>query len=686
MGDVEIWQRRLATGVAAQNPAMSASDADAVAARAMGWLVVLRFCAGPGALPRTRQTLGEHLRSLDSNLHATLFAAYGAPTSWLVVDDSLLDQLIGWLDAPGGPCQSPALGIDMLGRLYERSFGRRAPHARKSSGVYYTPDHIVRYMVESTIGALLEGSTPDDAANLRILDPACGSGSFMLGALRHLTDWRLSWYLEHDPARHAQTSVPPLYRDGGGHWRLTAAKRGEILRASIFGVDIDPRAIEVAKLSLWLDTFEGSLDEAGALAHLGANVRCGNSLVDAEFDYGETFPAVFERGGFDVVIGNPPYVSYGGRQAVDLPDAERRYFARHYQAAGWAAAHSLFMERAARHLSRRIVSFIVPDQVGHLAGYRSLRELMTSEGRITQVRYWGEHVFKEAVTPSVTFILDKWGRPGDPDLDRVVNVDGSEHRLRIEGGDAWTVSSSNRLLEKLAKDSISIRPWLADCGIRTTHAKSQVVKLAEARGRFLPVLEGKQVGRYACDPPQVAVLLDAGAPLFVGRDEKYAKTTFLVRQTAAYPIVGPRRHATYFRNSLHALYPPDNGMDARYVVGLLNSKLLRFAYVSTVREAKQRVFPQVKLGPLGALPIRALRLHLPEEKERHDRIVGLVDEILALKRDHRTENAIDAPGAVSATAQQLDRRIDDEVFRLYDLTEDEIASVEATVATLARPP
>ncbi len=199
------------------------------------------------------------------------------------------------------------------------------------------------------------------------------------------------------------------------------------------------------------------------------------------------------------------------------------------------------------------------------------------------------------------------------------------------------------------------------------------------------MLEGRQIGRYSCAPPEVAVRLAAGPRVFVSRAEKYANARFLIRQTAAYPIVGPREHATYFRNSLHALYAPDNGWDVRYVVGLLNSKLLRFAYVATVREARQRAFPQVKLGPLGALPIRALRLDVRAEKAQHDRLVDLVARMLDLKHDLQIAGEA-ARGALRARADELDLSIDRTIFGMYELNDGEIASVEETVRTLAAPP
>jgi len=578
-----------------------------------------------------------------------------------------------------------SLDLSTLGKLHEIALGRRHQSARKSGGVYYTPDSVVRYIVETTLGRLLTGLTPDEVAGLRLLDPACGSGSFLLGALDFLIDWHRAWYARKDPASGA------LYRDRLGQWQLTTTKRVEILESNIFGVDLDERALEVTKLSLALRACEGELDQsangvAGAarrLTRLEGNIRRGNSLIDDDFDYPANFPEVFARGGFDIVLGNPPYVSYGGRQAVDLPGRLRKYFARHYQSGGWATTHSLFMERSAKKLSRRLVSFIVPDQVGHLAGYRSLRELVVGEGRLREVKYWGERVFKGVVTPSLTFVLDRSER-GGPTC--VVNADGTEQFVRLEEGAPWTASRAKTLLEKLQKCSTSIRPFLADCGVRTTDAKTQVVAIGAASGKFMPVLEGRQIGRYSCAPPETAVRLDAGPKVFMSRSLKYEKAEFLIRQTAAYPIVGPHEHATYFRNSLHALYPPDNGWDIRYVVGLLNSKLLRFAYVARVREAQQRTFPQVKLGPLGALPIRELRLNVEEEREQHDRMVDMVAAMLDTKRALMGASDEAKTAELRARIDNLDARLDAEVFRLYGLTDDEIANVESVVATLAAAP
>jgi hypothetical protein len=662
---------------------LSPAERRGAADRTIEGIVFLRLCEERGSEPPgrllavarasgvARQLLGAFRRASD-RYHARLVPeTRGRALPAAVFDDDALGALISTLYAEERRAELALLPADVLGQLYERSLEL----SRKASGVYYTPSVIVEHIVRGTVGRLLDSKTARQASDLRVLDPACGSGSFLLGAYQHLLDGCLE----------ERTDMP---------------RRKELLERCVFGLDLDARAVEITKLSLvlkLLEGYEGGEDASKiCFPDLGRNIRCGNALIDADdlvggeaekedttraFAWKRQFAEVFAGGGFDAVIGNPPYVSYGGRQVVAIPPAHARYFAEHYESAGWATAHSLFMERSAKLLARRFVSFIVPDQVGHLDGYRSLRGVLLRRGRLTEVRYWGEDVFDGVTTPSMTFVLDLQAKRA---ATRVCNADGTEQAGTIEGDAAWSFSSSSSLLDKLRSRAMSIRGWLADCGMRTTDAKRQVLRLEKAKGRFVPVLEGKQIGRYWCAPPEVAVRLDAGA-VFKSRDEKYSRARFLIRQTAAYPIVGPREHAAFFRNSLHALYAPEGGLDVRYLVGVLNSKLLRFAYVKLIREASQRTFPQVKLAPLGQLPIRAIDLADAVDRAIHDRIVERVQTLLDVQRELMTTRP-DGVEALRRRAAALDGSIDVEVYRLYRLEEGEISEVERVVGKLPLPP
>ena len=744
LGEIESWRDKLAKNIALRNRTLSLSDLNFAVQRTIDRIVFLRICEDRGIEGYGRlQTLADHagvyprlcdlFRRADSKYDSGLFhfgsesgrdeAADGL-TLGLTIDDDVVRDIVRGLYYPDSPYEFSVLPADILGQVYERFLGKvirltadhhakveEKPEVRKAGGVYYTPTRVVEYVVQQTVGKLIEGKTPGQVAELRILDPACGSGSFLLGAYQRLLDWHRDWYVANDPEKWARGKAPALFQTVRGEWQLTTGKRKQILLNTIFGVDIDAQAVEVTKLSLLLKVLEGETEETlgknlalfedRALPDLGRNIRCGNSLVAPDFfdqqpvalaadtnaatnafDWPGAFPEVFKRGGFDAVIGNPPYLSYGGRQAVEIPTELRDYFSRMYESAGWPTSHGLFTERSVRLLSRRYVSFIVPDQVGHLAGYQPVRDVMLKHGGLLEARYWGEHVFKGVITPALTFVVAR--QHSGQTL--VVNLDGSEQTGEVKPADAWSFSRAKALLKKLSDRAMSIRPFIADCGIRTTKAKEQVVPLLAAKGKYVPTLEGKQIGRYWCAPPEVAVLLDTGNSVFVSAEDRYARARFVIRQTAAYPIVAPHEHTTYFRNSLHALFAPEGGIDVRYLVGLLNSKLLRFAYVQSVREASQRTFPQVKLGALAQLPIRAVDLSLPEEREKHDRIVELVEALLSKKRELRGEKNPNEVERLRRTASALDDQVDRAVYGLYGLSDDEVQEVEAFVATLVPPP
>src|SRR6266702_3098486 len=229
------------------------------------------------------------------------------------------------------------------------------PEVRKAGGVYYTPTFIVNYIVQHTLSKLLEGKKPGPrggASKIKIVDPACGSGSFLIVAYQYLLDWHRDRYVEDGPEKHRKE----LYQGPGGVWRLTTQEKKRILLNSIYGVDIDTQAVEVTKLSLLLKVLEGESNQSlisqlrlfheRALPDLDRNIKCGNSLIGPDFydivqtsffdeeeryrmnvfDWTSAFPDVFSGDnlpGFDAVIGNPPY-------GYMIPSVQQEYFSKHY--------------------------------------------------------------------------------------------------------------------------------------------------------------------------------------------------------------------------------------------------------------------------------------------------------------------------------------------------------------------
>jgi len=210
------------------------------------------------------------------------------------------------------------LNVNILGRIFEQSIsdlevlkaetegpGAGKPKSkRKRDGIFYTPEFVTRYIVERTLGKYLE-ENPGGLGSVAVLDPACGSGAFLNQALEYLRDQHR---IEFEGGRAGS---------GEGHFgELFSYDPAEtdrtILLKNLYGVDLNEESVEITKLALWLKTAK----RHQRLENLDENVRCGNSLIDdpgiagaGAFKWESEFAAVMERGGFDVVVGNPPYVN-----------------------------------------------------------------------------------------------------------------------------------------------------------------------------------------------------------------------------------------------------------------------------------------------------------------------------------------------------------------------------------------
>jgi type I restriction-modification system DNA methylase subunit len=355
----------------------------------------------------------------------------------MFLDDKTLKEIVKNLYYPDSPYEFSVLPADILGQVYEQflgkvihlSVGHRAtiedkPEVKKAGGVFYTPRYIVDYIVKNTVGKLLEGKTPKQAANLKILDPACGSGSFLIGAYQCLLDRHRDWYAEHTPEKWATGKKPALYQAQGGEWRLTTIERKRILLNNIFGVDIDPQAVEVTKLSLLLKVLEGATDQLvsrqGILLHervlpdLGGNIKCGNSLIGPDFyegrltgiideeerlrvnvfDWKKEFAEIMPNGGFDAVIGNPPYV----RQEM-LGDF-KGYFQQHYKTYDGAAdLYVYFIERGMTFLKNRgLFSYIVANKWMRANYGMTLRKWLKAQNIEEIIDFGDLPVFQKATT------------------------------------------------------------------------------------------------------------------------------------------------------------------------------------------------------------------------------------------------------------------------------------------------
>jgi len=310
---LDTWRKYLATSISLRNPALGEEDMNLVVQRTIDRIIFLRIAEDRGVEPYGElmaairdggdlyKNILDVFRRADSKYNSGLFD-FGKDevSATVAVDSKVVKNIVEDLYFPKSPYEFSVLSVEILGSAYEQFLGKRIritaghrarieekPEVRKAGGVYYTPQYIVDYIVERTIGELVKGKTPKEVALLKVLDPACGSGSFLLGAYQFLLDWHKHYYREHAPAKgKARDAV--LRPDN----ELASAVKKSILLNNIHGVDLDANAVEVTKLSLLLKCMEGettasiqhSLNFANEriLPTLDGNILCGNSLVGTD--------------------------------------------------------------------------------------------------------------------------------------------------------------------------------------------------------------------------------------------------------------------------------------------------------------------------------------------------------------------------------------------------------------------
>ena len=472
LDDLDEWRLLLARNFALRNPRLTGPELNFAVQMTIDRIIFLRMCEARGVEPygqlqalmngtQTYPRLVEIYRQADERYNSGLFhftqeKGDASPpdtlTPELRLDDKVPKGIVRNLYYPDCPYEFSILPVEVLGNAYEQFLGKvirltaghrarveEKPEVRKAGGVYYTPGYIVDYIVRQTVGKLVEGKTPRQIGKLRILDPACGSGSFLLGAYQCLLDHHRQWYADNDPARHARRRQPPVFRGAHDEWMLTTGEKKRILLNNIHGVDIDRQAVEVTKLSLLLKVLEGenretlarqlSLWHERALPDLSSNIKCGNSLVGPDyfasqlipdedemrrvnpFDWRAEFPEAMKAGGFDCVIGNPPYIRI--QTMKEWAPAEVEIYKQRYAAAskGNYDIYVVFVERALQLLNEHgRMGYILPHKFFQARYGQALRGLLAEGRHLSEIVHFGDQqVFAGATTYTCLLFLDKAG-------------------------------------------------------------------------------------------------------------------------------------------------------------------------------------------------------------------------------------------------------------------------------------
>ncbi|MEN4019037.1 MAG: N-6 DNA methylase [Methanobacterium sp.] len=462
LSEIENWRDLLAKNIALRNEELSVDQLNYAVQQIIDRIVFLRMCEDRGIEPQEQlKLLLEHENiyeefcklciKADEKYNSGLFhfkeekgrnTPHDDLTMTLKIDDGILKTIIKSIYYPS-PYEFSVISVEILGHVYEQFLGKvirltaghrakveEKPEVKKAGGVYYTPQFIVDYIVENTVGKLCKGKTPNKVSELKILDPACGSGSFLLGAYTYLLKWHLDYYTNLNDKKRLKDKI---YQGKGGEWFLTIQEKKKILLNNIYGVDIDPQAVEVTKLSLLLKVLEGEnkdvieaqqkLFRERALPDLESNIKCGNSLISSEiydsdltlsdekivkinaFDWEDEFSDIMANGGFDAVIGNPPYVDVkvlgnGIKKALSnkYSSATRRF-----------DLYIPFVEQGLNLISNYgLLGYIMPSMFTRRDYGQGLRTTIKKLGSIQHVVDFGTNqVFKKAMNYVGIFIINK---------------------------------------------------------------------------------------------------------------------------------------------------------------------------------------------------------------------------------------------------------------------------------------
>jgi type I restriction-modification system DNA methylase subunit len=817
--DLTGWRTELAKDIHKRNPDLDVHVLNDVVQKLLDRIIFIRIAEDRRIRPERelwdivsiwkeesrRKPIMTHLldlfREINDDLNGDIFKPHACEKS--EVDSHLLAEIIESLYPPTSKYRFDAIGVELLGIIYERYLGstirvtpqrvkvEEKPEVKKAGGVFYTPKFIVDYIVKNTVGKLIEGKSPKQIEKIKILDPACGSGSFLLGAYQYLIDYHLRYYRDHP--KDAQTLFLDIYtKVNPEDLALPIREKAKILRNNIFGVDIDPQAVEITMMSLYLKALEGERGMLPRKQHLlpamGNNIKCGNSLIgydifDAPDQYallsvipaeagiqgsgsrvkpgmtkqGEWtdedrarinpfdwtsktagFGEIIEFGGFDAVIGNPPYV----RQ--ELLGEFKDYFQQHYEVYhGTADLYAYFIEKGVSLLRKDgLFSYIVANKWMRANYGESLRRWMKKQ-RIEEITDFGPlPVFEGATTYTCIIRIRKASaaprfRAVQVSSLKFDNLDSYAADIAYSvnktalSDKGWTLANEDAqaLFDKLRSIGIPLRDFVKEqiyYGIKTGCNEAFVIN-GETRKRLIsedrksadlikPFLVGKDIKRYESPYSDKYVIFTRRGveikkyPAIEGYLMAYKKQLmpkpvdwkgsewpgrkpgtykwYEIQDAVDYyeefekPKIlwpGISSEVTAFALDVNGYYGNDNNQliisSDRYLLGILNSRLMRFI-LQHVCDKVQGGFYRLKIIYIEQLPIRTIDFNNPSEKVIHNKLVSLVDRMLDL---HKKKAALPPSAEREKIEREIavtDEKIDEIVYGLYEITQEERPAIE----------
>jgi type I restriction-modification system DNA methylase subunit len=657
--------------------------------------------------------------------------------------------------------------VNILGHIFENSLNEldemkaqlegtaieKSTTKRKKDGVFYTPKYITKYIVENTVGKLCsekivelkineEDYTTDKKRTkatkqpllekltqyrnwllqITIIDPACGSGAFLNEALNFLI------------AEH--TYIDELQAKLFGDALILSDVEKSILENNLFGVDLNEESVEIAKLSLWLRTAQ----PYRKLNDLNHNIKCGNSLIDDSeiagekaFNWQKEFPQIFEKGGFDVVIGNPPYVP-----TEYINDDDKIYLEKNYQSAyGRINLYPIFYEKGLRVLKDSgVLGYITPYTILKNQYYKESRKFILENSTIIElIDFKGILVFQDAAVDSIILILEK--KISDKyEFKQISNIKSFENQAYtvdkfklseiLSNEDlSMLITINDKLIKRVSKNTIPLKEIINfNQGIITGgNSKYLTTEKSEITEKLLT---GSDFNRYLLNNTNQLIIYDTKELHRPRKREIFeANEKILLRQTGAYPICMIDVEKYFTLDTVHNGLLINKEFNLKFLLSILNSKLLRFLYESQINEGG-KVFAQVKIIYIDPLPIKKISLteqqpfiekansmlilnkELKEQSQKFQRTIQRKFELeelpkklqdwyklpyaefikelakkkvkLSLSQEAEWEDYFMQESKkaleLKATIDTTDKAIDAMVYELYGLSDEEIALVE----------